>query len=272
MSDHFLTDMFSAGHARTPRFELYAQCGSTVGGLYSNAQHDEENERGVIMKNKQNDQWLALGDSRLWDMGDKTNRKMVKKAVATSIRDVALCFLHGCNKYFSGTHKYFPLDALLIAPDLEHMLSHVEVGEPAPMFLLDDRCPATGRRGADDDLLDEVKGCNRLEHSVTTGDGWSSVDKSITIPKIWRRTKGCKMTDTMISTASGASACKYEELTCDTGTKDAVEAAGTAERLPTGFKWLVDNYKIKPTPSELKTKFTKADKKTTNFQPFKITI
>ena len=96
MADHFLTDMFAAGHARTPRFELFAQCGMTSGGFYSNAQHDEENQRGVIMKNKKDEVWLALGDSMLWNYGNRDNRKKAHQAAKASLKEVALCFQKGC--------------------------------------------------------------------------------------------------------------------------------------------------------------------------------
>ena len=257
MSDHFLTDMFSAGHARTPRFELYAQCGQKVGGLYSNAQHDEENKRGVIMKNKNGDQWLALGDSKLWDTGDTTNRKYVTEAVAMSIRDVMICFKDGCPSHFSGFTNTLPLGALTIAPDLEHSLSKVEVGEPAPMFLLDDRCPATGRAEPTDGF-DVVKGCNDIGGEK--------------IPKIWRRTAGCKVSDKFASTASGLEACHYEELTCTQSLINQVESVASADRLPGPMQWLVTSRQIKVDWKDIETKFLKAERKDFNFAPFTIKI
>ncbi len=203
MADHFLTDMFAAGHARTPRFELFAQCGMTSGGFYSNAQHDEENQRGVIMKNKKDEMWLALGDSMLWNYGNRDNRKKAHQAAKASLREVALCFQKGCPDDVLATK--LPLGALEIAPDLEHMLSKVAVGEPAPMFLLDDRCPASGRAPTTG-LLGAMEGCNCLladkssfaDESVPTKTGGATVHdlNCIWMPKIWRRSKECTMKDT----------------------------------------------------------------------------
>lgn len=206
MADHFMTDMFAAGHARTPRFELFAQCGMTTGGLYSNAQHDEENQRGVIMKNKKNEMWLALGDKRLWDYANRDNRAKAHQAAKASLKEVAQCFQQGCPDDFLATN--LPLGALEIAPDLEWMLSKVAEGEPPPMFLLDDRCPTSGRAPTTD-TTNALKGCNCLladsnlffrdeKSTIPTASGGATVhlNNCIWMPKIWRRTEECTMDHT----------------------------------------------------------------------------
>lgn len=103
---HFLTDLFAAGHIRTPRkalwdyvqeknkvYKLSNQVSLTAGviaGLLANAMHDEDNEHGVYVNSSlHNDSpWMAYGDYRYFDKENEPNSARVKEAVVASLQDV----------------------------------------------------------------------------------------------------------------------------------------------------------------------------------------
>ncbi|PCH55533.1 MAG: hypothetical protein COC15_04215 [Legionellales bacterium] len=62
---HFLTDLFAAGHMRTPRRELRAikGIGATTAGILAKAMHDEENKSSLLVRSGGNrDVRKAYGD------------------------------------------------------------------------------------------------------------------------------------------------------------------------------------------------------------------
>ncbi len=86
---HFLTDLFAAGHLRTPRHDLYQDgTPSAAGSLDAKYMHDEDNLFGLIVTNPLGDTWKAFGDSRLFDTVDRQNLGMVKNALVFSTREV----------------------------------------------------------------------------------------------------------------------------------------------------------------------------------------
>jgi hypothetical protein len=88
-ADHFLTDLFSSGHLRTPRKELYDNCTiHTVGSLLSRCMHDEDSHWGLTVHNANGETWVAYGDKKLLDEGDETNLKRVEAAVQASADEV----------------------------------------------------------------------------------------------------------------------------------------------------------------------------------------
>ena len=73
-ADHFLTDLFSAGHMRAPRRELYQQVmtpvpgfSGSLGSLLCRSMHDEDSRNGLKVWNKAGESWTAYGDKRLFD-------------------------------------------------------------------------------------------------------------------------------------------------------------------------------------------------------------
>jgi hypothetical protein len=60
---HFLSDLFSSGHMRTPRKELYETVTpSYVGSYLARYMHDEDCCWGLNVQNQQTQQWKAYGD------------------------------------------------------------------------------------------------------------------------------------------------------------------------------------------------------------------
>jgi hypothetical protein len=65
---HYLTDMFSAGHARVPRYALLHaiyQDRQVIAHLLSNFLHNHEGRLGVYLTNEAQQVWYAYGDAQL---------------------------------------------------------------------------------------------------------------------------------------------------------------------------------------------------------------
>lgn len=64
-ADHFLTDLFSAGHLRVPRKQLArVVTPGELGSLISRFMHDEDSKFGLKVRNALGDEWHAYGDKR----------------------------------------------------------------------------------------------------------------------------------------------------------------------------------------------------------------
>lgn len=95
-ADHFLTDLFSAGHLRVPRKALAdTVTPSDVGSLISRFMHDEDSKYGLAVRNAEGEQWRAYGDKRYFDSVDAANRRQVGRAVQRSADEVFQAFVDG---------------------------------------------------------------------------------------------------------------------------------------------------------------------------------
>ena len=120
-ADHFLTDLFSAGHLRAPRKALtdllseqgWHQLAEGGGGLLTRSMHDEDSAHGLNVKSRNGRHWRAFGDKRLLDSVSGDNRDQVRRAVQASADDIWKAFLH------QETHH----TALEYTPDLEAVLN-----------------------------------------------------------------------------------------------------------------------------------------------------
>ncbi|OLF55873.1 phospholipase [Pseudomonas chlororaphis] len=126
-ADHFLTDLFSAGHVRVPRKQLAAVVTpSDLGSLITRFMHDEDSKFGLNVSNAQGDRWHAYGDKRYFDTIDSSNRKQVKLAVQRSADEVF-------ESYLSGTAPApGNFTALKLLPDLNAAKS----GNFSPLFVM----------------------------------------------------------------------------------------------------------------------------------------
>lgn len=126
---HFLTDLFSAGHLRTPRKELYDQVTpSVVGSLLSRCMHDEDSKNGLKVHNARGDAWTCYGDKRLFDPRDKANLSRVVEAVQKSATEIHQAYLSG-----SPNASY---EALSFVPSLRPS-TEVTRDNPSPLFKLE---------------------------------------------------------------------------------------------------------------------------------------
>jgi hypothetical protein len=125
---HFLTDLFSAGHLRTPRKELYdAIIPSVVGSLLSRCMHDEDSKNGLKVSNARGETWTAYGDKRLFDPRDKVNFAQVLQAVQVSCDEVYAAYVSGSSSASYEALSYVPT----IRPG-----TPVTRDNPSPLFTL----------------------------------------------------------------------------------------------------------------------------------------
>lgn len=160
-ADHFLTDLFSAGHLRVPRKPLqeasltsgYRAVDALVvpalntlvgapdllGGMLAKKMHDEDGKSGLSVRNARGDQWTAYGDGYLFDAKSATNLKNVRDAVQTSIDEVWAAY-NSPKPYLQdpATAGYpCPMAALKIIPDLADVNQPLSTKNPAPLFIMD---------------------------------------------------------------------------------------------------------------------------------------
>ncbi len=95
-ADHYLTDLYSAGHLRVPRKQLAAVVTpSDLGSLITRFMHDEDSKFGLNVSNGNGDRWHAYGDKRYFDAIDSANRTQVNQAVQVSADEVFAAYLSG---------------------------------------------------------------------------------------------------------------------------------------------------------------------------------
>ena len=130
-ADHFLTDLFSAGHLRVPRKELYAQVttpipgySGSLGSLLARAMHDEDCRNGLTVHNEAGRTWTAYGDKRLLDDVGRDNLGMAVKATQLSATDV-------WNAYRGGAQEY---RALTLVPNLDQVQNVATKENYSPLF------------------------------------------------------------------------------------------------------------------------------------------
>jgi hypothetical protein len=112
-ADHFLTDLFAAGHMRTPRRQLseYLYGFDVAAGFCSKLMHDEDNKFGLWVENARGDRWVAFGDARFRDRCSTANRIVMKKAIQQSMDDVWSAYVKGavvCSDDQGEVFSYFP--------------------------------------------------------------------------------------------------------------------------------------------------------------------
>ncbi|BFZ59363.1 hypothetical protein YB2330_000371 [Saitoella coloradoensis] len=140
---HFLTDLFSAGHLRTPRRLL-------SGGLWTNLlskdMHDEEDRDGLRVVNghggEGGEAWMVYGDKHL-NNGTKgeQNLRRVGEAVQVSADEVFAAYkgewsaadldLDLDSAEAAGRRRY---RALTLAPNLKHLADPYDTANPAPLY------------------------------------------------------------------------------------------------------------------------------------------
>lgn len=142
-ADHFLTDLFSAGHLRTPRKQIYDRLLSRspavlrdvnvgLAGLLVRGMHDEDSRNGLTVTNAAGRTWTAYGDKRLLDAASKDNRAMVVAAAQASADDIANAFMSG---------QVQEPSALSLIPDLAALAkpgTATDAVNPSPLFTVID--------------------------------------------------------------------------------------------------------------------------------------
>lgn len=97
-ADHFLTDLFSSGHLRTPRRSLYdiSLTDARETGLLARVMHNEDNVEGLQVTNARGESWTAYGDGMELDSPPSDeNRRRAIAAVQASADEVYEAFSTG---------------------------------------------------------------------------------------------------------------------------------------------------------------------------------
>jgi hypothetical protein len=111
-ADHSLTDLFSAGHLRTPRTKLTEACDSVPSAaMTAMRQHDEDGRNGLAVINARGDRWTAWGDYMLLDPKSARNRALAMEAVHRSRAEVWRAFVE------PGSADFFSALELVPSPD-----------------------------------------------------------------------------------------------------------------------------------------------------------
>ncbi|KAJ6528628.1 hypothetical protein DFH09DRAFT_1371197 [Mycena vulgaris] len=102
-AQHFLTDLFSAGHLRTPRRALHRnffgdsgdedEAPSIIDRMYAEDRcaqkmHDEDCANGLWVRNARGDQWVVYGDKQLWSGKSCQNFMMAVNACQAGVDEV----------------------------------------------------------------------------------------------------------------------------------------------------------------------------------------
>jgi hypothetical protein len=173
---HYLTDLFSSGHLRTPRNGLLdvskslknRAVGYTVTnvGLMANAMHDEDNYTGLWLKNGPGQVWKAYGDGSYFDVKSEDNREAIKDALQASVDEVYKAYQTGI------VPKYRDFKALkLVGTPLESgsdFINHLV--NPFPLFKLGKMWPEVRKNYYDNAVSDY--------QAITNVTGISSFIKS----------------------------------------------------------------------------------------------
>ncbi|NUT21851.1 MAG: hypothetical protein HOV77_21970 [Hamadaea sp.] len=129
-ADHFLTDLFSTGHLRVPRVELYENINDKiVAGNLSRTMHNEDSEFGLRIRNQMGETWTAYGDKRLLDKVSADNRQHVTVAAQMSADEVWKAFSGEPVPEF-GALKLIPDFTYLIANPGENFRALFKLNEP----------------------------------------------------------------------------------------------------------------------------------------------
>jgi hypothetical protein len=134
-ADHFLSDLFSSGHLRTPRKELYnATTIGATGSLLSRYMHNEDSRCGLNVSNQRGEVWRAYGDDRYFDTVNNENKIRVNQAVQVSVDEIFNTFLTGV--LLTDPTLYL---ALTCIPNLQEVQDYTNnpQGNTSPLFISD---------------------------------------------------------------------------------------------------------------------------------------
>lgn len=128
---HFLTDLFSSGHLRTPRKALHTV--NAASDMCAQMMHDEDSYNGLQVQNSNGDVWTAYGDKRLNDTVNAANFTMARNAVAASLKEVVNAVV---------TKDSTPVfSALQLIPDLVAVTDRSNTGNWSPLYVVDNGAP-----------------------------------------------------------------------------------------------------------------------------------
>lgn len=107
---HFLTDGFSAGHMRTPRFAIHERFGipDILKLLLANLMHDEDSLLGLWVSMPDGSQFKAYGDNQLFEPAASTQKEYVMAAIKKSTEQIYTTFRTGIKPSLHERQTLFP--------------------------------------------------------------------------------------------------------------------------------------------------------------------
>lgn len=190
---HFLTDLFAAGHIRTPRKELLnsligsknldstpdlesvSSLNLTIAGFFAKRSHDRDGEKGIYVKSPKYGNWLAFGDGNYSDKRNKDNAKITCETVLIAFNDLIRAYRNNSKNNLSN--EMLQLDSI---ENLQKYIPEADEKENnshnPPLFIVDKdkneiRCGSTIGNAIKEvnpsHLMDSVV-CN-AQHAVLIG-------------------------------------------------------------------------------------------------------
>lgn len=138
-ADHFLTDLFSAGHLRVPRKEMYDRTGiKMLLGELCRTMHNEDGKNGLKVTSAAGHTWTAFGDGFLRDTKSKPNADFVARAVQDSAGEVWESYVDAA--------KPVKNKALLLVPDFNALIKRDDLTNYPGLFTLNGKSTTVERR------------------------------------------------------------------------------------------------------------------------------
>lgn len=114
---HFLSDMFSGGHALVPRQALTDKFGAIPGGLISNGAHNHDGKKGASVQNEYGDQWVLFGDGNFNISANEKNRFLIALAMQASANEIYETYETGVRPETREVEKHIPSPDTLVPGD-----------------------------------------------------------------------------------------------------------------------------------------------------------
>lgn len=128
---HYLSDLFSAGHMRTPHWALYQHVSpAAVGSVLAIYMHNEDGELGLTVSNKHGDTWKTQGDRYYFETDNQRNNEILLHAMQISADAVYTAYSTGTIPTIDQTLQWIP-DLDKLDQEKKSRLNH------APMFVDD---------------------------------------------------------------------------------------------------------------------------------------
>lgn len=131
-ADHYLEDLFSSGHLRTPRRFLHSKW-MPAWDICARYMHAEDSALGLKVSSMDGkDEWMAYGDTRLLDTANDANKQRCMTALQASVDEVFEAY-----RTQNGTLRATAFKAWTFAPSLESAMSTNQ--RLSPLFTPDGR-------------------------------------------------------------------------------------------------------------------------------------
>jgi hypothetical protein len=105
---HQYTDLFAAGHIRSPVEAVTKQCGSLIAAHLCMGVHNEDGDRGLFVKNDAGNEWKTYGDSHLYEPLAADTLKYASKGLKVHIMSVFEAFQNAAAPSGFPAMKYLP--------------------------------------------------------------------------------------------------------------------------------------------------------------------